>query len=143
MLAFARNQSLLLQAVDLPELIEGMKDLLRVSIGSRIAIEFQLQQDLGHAMADTNQIKMAILNLAINARDAMPNGGTVTIRNGTRDATGTALVPGRYAVISIADTSTGIRPEILSKVFDPFFTTKPVGQGTGLGLSQVYGIAQQ
>ena len=147
LLAFARNQSLLLRAVDLPELIDGMKDLLRVSLGSRVVIDLQLQPDLGRAMADTNQIEMAILNLAINARDAMPEGGTITIRNevrnGSPDTNGGNLAPGRYAVVSIADTGTGIRPEILSKVFDPFFTTKPVGQGTGLGLSQVYGIAQQ
>lgn len=144
LLAFARNQSLLLKAVDLPELIEGMKDLLRVSLGSRIAIELQLQPGLGPAMADTNQIEMAILNLAINARDAMPDGGIVTIRNSVHAAApGTDLEPGNYAVVSLADTGCGIRPDLLTKVFDPFFTTKPVGQGTGLGLSQVYGIAQQ
>jgi CheY-like chemotaxis protein len=95
------------------------------------------------ALADTNQIEMAILNLAINARDAMPEGGTITIGLEVREPAADLLSAGEYAVISVSDTGTGIRPEVLGKVFDPFFTTKGVGQGTGLGLSQVYGIAQQ
>jgi signal transduction histidine kinase/DNA-binding response OmpR family regulator len=143
LLAFARNQSLDLKAVDLAALMDGMKDLLRVSVGSHVKVEFALQADMPSAVADLNQIEMAILNLAINARDAMPDGGVLTVRSEVREAHDDILPHDRYAVISVTDTGSGIQPDIMAKVFDPFFTTKAVGQGTGLGLSQVYGVAQQ
>lgn len=143
LLAFARNQSLDLKAVDLPVLIEGMQELLSVSVGSDIQIGLDLAAEMPPALADPNQIEMAILNLAINARDAMPAGGTLILRTDCRDADDELLRPGRYAVVAVTDTGTGIRAEIIGKVFDPFFTTKQVGEGTGLGLSQVYGIAKQ
>jgi CheY-like chemotaxis protein len=93
--------------------------------------------------ADLNQIELAILNLAINSRDAMPGGGVLTIRCALRDAPAELLPEGRYALISVNDNGQGIKPEVITKVFDPFFTTKALGKGTGLGLSQVYGIAKQ
>ena len=145
LLAFARNQSLDLKAVDLAALIDGMQELLSASVGSSITIDFDFALDMPPALADPNQIEMAILNLAINARDAMPDGGVLLLRTDCRDAEDgdDLLRPGRYAVVAVVDTGTGIRTENLAKVFDPFFTTKQVGAGTGLGLSQVYGIAKQ
>ncbi|MBC7500871.1 MAG: response regulator [Herminiimonas sp.] len=143
LLAFARNQSLDLKAVDLPALIDGMTDLLRVSVGSGVKVEFDFPDKMPAALADLNQMEMAILNLAINARDAMPEGGKLVVRCTVHDMVGETLPSGHYAVVSVTDTGCGIRPDILAKVFDPFFTTKPIGQGTGLGLSQVYGIAKQ
>jgi PAS domain S-box-containing protein len=143
LLAFARNQNLDLKSVDLPQLLDGLKELLDTSVGSRIKVRVEAEPDMPPALADMNQIEMAILNLAINARDAMPDGGTITIGLGVREPAADLLSAGQYAVISVTDTGTGIRPEVLGKVFDPFFTTKGVGQGTGLGLSQVYGVAQQ
>lgn len=143
LLAFARNQNLDLKAVDLPQLLDGLKELLDTSVGSRIKVRCEMPLNMPPALADMNQIEMAILNLAINARDAMPEGGTITIGLEVREPAADLLSAGEYAVISVSDTGTGIRPEVLGKVFDPFFTTKGVGQGTGLGLSQVYGIAQQ
>jgi PAS domain S-box-containing protein len=143
LLAFSRNQSLDLKAVELPTVLEGVKDMLSASLGSGIAIDFNCPSDMPRALADFNQLELAVLNLAINAKDAMPNGGTLSIRADVRLAEGGLLPPGRYAVVSVSDTGTGIAPDILSKVFDPFFTTKAVGKGTGLGLSQVYGIARQ
>jgi signal transduction histidine kinase/ActR/RegA family two-component response regulator len=143
LLAFARNQSLDLKAVDLAVLIDGMEELLSASVGSSIHIDFDLANNIPPALADPNQIEMAILNLAINARDAMPDGGTLLVRTSCREADDELLRPGRYAVVAVADTGTGIRAENLAKVFDPFFTTKQVGSGTGLGLSQVYGVAKQ
>jgi signal transduction histidine kinase/ActR/RegA family two-component response regulator len=143
LLAFARNQSLDLKAVDLAVLIEGMQELLSVSVGAGINIDLDLAADMPPALADPNQIEMAILNLAINARDAMPGGGTLLLRTDCRSADRDLERPGRYAVVAVTDTGTGIRAEIIGKVFDPFFTTKQVGEGTGLGLSQVYGIAKQ
>lgn len=143
LLAFARSQSLDLKAVDLAVLIDGMKELLAASVGSHVKIALALTEPMMPALADPNQIEMAILNLAINARDAMPDGGTLTLRTECRNNSDELLRPGRYAVISVSDTGTGIRAEIIGKVFDPFFTTKQVGAGTGLGLSQVYGIANQ
>ncbi|RXZ33169.1 response regulator [Oxalobacteraceae bacterium CAVE-383] len=145
LLAFARNQSLDLKAVDLAVLIDGMQELLAASVGSSINIDFDFAVGMPPALADPNQIEMAILNLAINARDAMPHGGTLLLRTDCHDSApdDELLRPGRYAVVAVVDTGTGIRAENLAKVFDPFFTTKQVGSGTGLGLSQVYGIAKQ
>ncbi|HEY0102600.1 MAG TPA: ATP-binding protein [Brevundimonas sp.] len=140
LLAFSRTQSLTLKPVDVNGLVDGMKDLLARTIGSQIRIETRLGDPRAWAMADANQLELAILNLAINARDAMPEGGALTIATDVRrpqDAEGESVV------ISVTDTGQGIPEALLEKVFDPFFTTKAVGKGTGLGLSQVYGIARQ
>jgi PAS domain S-box-containing protein len=143
LLAFSRGQRLDLKAIDLNVALEGVKDLLTASLGSNIRIQFELAPGIPHVRADLNQIELAVLNLVINAKDAMRDGGTVIIRTSVLPAPDD-LVTGRdYAVISIVDTGEGINQEIIAKVFDPFFTTKPLGKGTGLGLSQVYGIAQQ
>ena len=143
LLAFSRTQSLTLKPVDINALVGGMADLLARTIGTRIRIEMDLSEDEPWAMADGNQLELAILNLAINARDAMGDGGELCISTARREAMAGDLSPGGYAVVSVKDTGTGIPPHLLAKVFDPFFTTKPIGKGTGLGLSQVYGIAQQ
>jgi CheY-like chemotaxis protein len=143
MLAFARSQRLDLKAIDLTVAMEGIGELLAASLGANIEIAFDLSSDLPLVKADLNQIELALLNLTINARDAMSQGGKLTIRTSLQRATQDLLPEGDYAVISVTDSGPGINPEILPKVFDPFFTTKGPGKGTGLGLSQVYGIAQQ
>jgi PAS domain S-box-containing protein len=143
LLAFSRSQSLDLRPVDLNHLMDEVRDLLSAAMGPDIHLEFDVVPDFPPAMADLSQTELAILNLAINARDAMPDGGRLVIECTVRYAPDGMLPPGAYAVIAVRDTGQGINPEILSKVFDPFFTTKALGKGTGLGLSQVYGIAQQ
>lgn len=143
LLAFSRNQSLDLKPVEIESLVDGMKDLIAVSVGSDIHVTFEISSLLPRAVADANQLEMAILNLAINARDAMPDGGNLQIIVSQRHAIDGVLKPGSYVVIAVKDSGTGIPQELLGKVFDPFFTTKPVDKGTGLGLSQVYGIANQ
>ena len=137
LLAFSRTQKLDTAAIDLNGLINGMQELLKQSIGPTISLKFELTPDIPLALADTNQLELAILNLSLNARDAMADGGTLTIR--------TALSSNDSAsvLISVADTGTGMPPEVVARAFDPFFTTKPTGKGTGLGLSQVYGIVRQ
>ncbi|WP_050463989.1 hybrid sensor histidine kinase/response regulator [Herbaspirillum autotrophicum] len=143
LLAFSRNQSLDLKPVEIESLVEGMKDLIAVSVGANIHVTFEIAPGLPRAVADLNQLEMAILNLAINARDAMADGGNLQIIVSLRDAADGILTSGTYVVIAVKDSGSGIPQEILGKVFDPFFTTKPVDKGTGLGLSQVYGIANQ
>jgi signal transduction histidine kinase/ActR/RegA family two-component response regulator len=143
LLAFSRGQPLNLKACDLNQGLEGIRELLKASLGAGIEVRLELAPALPYARADLNQIELAILNLAINAKDAMRGSGTITIRTETRVAAADLVDGEDYVVVSVIDTGTGINPEILGKVFDPFFTTKPVGKGTGLGLSQVYGIAQQ
>lgn len=143
LLAFSRTQSLTLKAADLNGLVTGMHDLLGRTIGPMVRIEMDLDPVRPWALADANQLELAILNLSINSRDAMTEGGVLTIATCVRPAEGEDLEPGDYAVVSVRDTGAGIPSHLLSKVFDPFFTTKPIGRGTGLGLSQVYGIAQQ
>ncbi len=143
LLAFSRTQNLTLKAVDANALVTGMHDLLGRTIGPMVRIEMALDPGAPWALADSNQLELAILNLSINARDAMAEGGVLTISTGRRAAEGVDLAPGDYAVISVRDTGSGIPPGLIARVFDPFFTTKPIGKGTGLGLSQVYGIAQQ
>jgi signal transduction histidine kinase/ActR/RegA family two-component response regulator len=140
LLAFSRTQRLSLKPLDVNALIRGMNDLLERTIGAGTAIEIALSPDRPWALADANQLELAILNLAINARDAMKEGGVITIRSEIEvDGAGEPA----FSVIHVSDTGTGIPPPLLEKVFDPFFTTKTVGKGTGLGLSQVYGIARQ
>ncbi|CAH2782353.1 MAG: Sensory box sensor histidine kinase/response regulator (EC [Candidatus Burkholderia crenata] len=143
LLTFSRSSNLDLKAIDVISMLHGMRDMLTLSLGT--GIHFGTRFDVKEAWtdADVNQLELAVLNLAINARDAMPDGGLLTIRVSQRTAPDDAVPPGQYVVIGVSDTGTGIAPELLSRVFDPFFTTKPVGKGTGLGLSQVYGIARQ
>ncbi len=157
LLAFARRQKLVPRPADLNAVIAGMDGLLRSALGSHVALEKRLDPSPWKAMVDPTQIELVILNLAINARDAMPAGGTVTIetanatigardpraRPGTGDPATGEPGPGEYVVIAVHDTGQGMQPEILAKVFEPFFTTKPPGAGSGLGLSQVLGTAQQ
>jgi PAS domain S-box-containing protein len=149
LLAFSRRQSLDPKPVDANELVGGMEDMLRRSIGETIELEIVASGGLWRTRCDPNQLENAILNLAINARDAMPDGGRLTIETGNAsiDASYAArnrfAAPGQYVAISVTDTGTGMTPEIIAKAFDPFFTTKPIGQGTGLGLSMIYGFARQ
>lgn len=149
LLAFSRRQTLDPRAVDVNVLLASMEDLLRRTLGEQVRLEVQLAAGVGAVLGDEPQLESAILNLAINARDAMPHGGALilstshaTLRESeTRHQEG--LDAGEYIAISVTDTGCGMPPEVLAKVFDPFFTTKPIGQGTGLGLSMVYGFAQQ
>jgi signal transduction histidine kinase len=143
LLAFSRSQRLNLAPTDLNALVLGMGDMLSRTIGSQVAIEMDLDAGEPWAMADANQLELAILNLAINARDAMEQGGRLCISTRPREAADATMAAGRYGVVSVIDNGSGIPAGLIDKVFDPFFTTKPVGKGTGLGLSQVYGIAQQ
>lgn len=147
LLAFARRQPLDPRPLDPNQLVRSMEDLLRRSMGEQVRLSLNLSCDAWLINTDANQLENAILNLAINGRDAMPDGGQLTIStsNAKVDNPREAgeLRAGEYLVLSVADTGTGMSPEIKSKVFDPFFTTKPIGQGTGLGLSMVYGFAQQ
>nr|WP_222184324.1 PAS domain-containing sensor histidine kinase [Geminicoccus harenae] len=149
LLAFSRRQSLDPKPVDINRLIGSLEELIGRTLNEQISLEMVLGHDLPPAVVDANQLENATLNLTINARDAMPEGGSLTI--GTREVVvGTdaaaerpGLEPGRYLALTVSDTGVGIAPELLDKVYDPFFTTKPIGQGTGLGLSMVYGFAQQ
>ena len=136
LLAFSRTQKLATQPVDLNALVAGMDDLLNQSLGPTITLKPSLAASLPFVMADSDQLELAIVNLAINGRDAMPEGGTISI------ATNLAKQP-EFAYVEVSDTGSGMSPEILARAFDPFFTTKPIGKGTGLGLSQVYGVARQ
>ena len=143
LLAFSRSQRLNLQPVDLNALVSGMSDLLARTIGPQITIEMDLGYTAPWAMADENQLERAILNLAINARDAMGDEGRLIISTLSGVSDDGRLEPGEYGVVTVADTGAGIPAALIDKVFDPFFTTKAVGKGTGLGLSQVFGIAEQ
>jgi PAS domain S-box-containing protein len=149
LLAFARRQSLDTRPNDLNRLVRSMEDLLKRTLGERIELHCVLADDLWTALTDSNQLESAVLNLAINARDAMPNGGRLTIDtvNVQLDMAYTShyedVNPGDYVAISVSDTGIGMSPEVLAKAVDPFFTTKPVGEGTGLGLSGIYGFAKQ
>jgi signal transduction histidine kinase/CheY-like chemotaxis protein len=143
LLSFARNQSLLPRLTDVNALLEGMRELVAVSVGPSIQVQLGLCHQPAWAMLDANQLEMAVLNLAVNARDAMPSGGTLSVTTRIADGMNGELPSGEYVLVSVADTGVGIAPHLLHKVFDPFFTTKPVGSGTGLGLSQVYGFARQ
>jgi signal transduction histidine kinase/ActR/RegA family two-component response regulator len=145
LLSFARNQSLLPRLTQVNELLLGMRDLLEISAGAGVGVEFDLCAAATPVVIDANQLEMAVLNLAVNSRDAMPNGGTLRIstRPARHEEGECDLKAGDYVVLTVRDDGDGIPSQLLSKVFDPFFTTKPVGSGTGLGLSQVYGFARQ
>ncbi len=144
LLSFARSQSLVSRLTDVNGLLSGMQELLAVSAGSHVAVKLELSAGAALARLDANQFEMAILNLVVNAKDAMPErGGTLTIRSRIVDGALPHLVTSRHVVVEVADTGSGIPEHVLSKVFEPFFTTKPVGSGTGLVVSQVYGFARQ
>ncbi|AUN33374.1 hybrid sensor histidine kinase/response regulator (plasmid) [Niveispirillum cyanobacteriorum] len=148
LLAFARRQPLQPEAVDLNALARGMADLVRRSVGEDVLLRLDLTDDICSAWADPHQVESGILNLAVNARDAMPNGGTLTIATRMRHidraaAAANEVEEGEYASLSVADTGIGMSAEVLARAVEPFFTTKPVGHGTGLGLSQLYGFARQ
>ncbi|NUU40299.1 PAS domain-containing protein [Tardiphaga robiniae] len=145
LLAFARQQDLKAVAVDLGALVRGMSDLLERSLGPRVALRLDIPDNLPRAQIDPNQLELAILNLAINARDAMQDGGSIDIKVkkhkvGKGDP---ILKPGDYLKVSIIDNGAGMSPETLKKAIEPFFSTKPLGKGTGLGLSMVHGLAVQ
>jgi PAS domain S-box-containing protein len=145
MLAFSRRQPLQARPVDVDQLIRSTTRLLNRTLGEEISIDLRPGSHV-EALVDEAQLETALLNIAINARDAMPNGGTLTIATRTveLDANNAAgLAPGAYAAIEISDTGTGMPPQVMERIFEPFFTTKPVGKGTGLGLSMVYGFLKQ
>jgi PAS domain S-box-containing protein len=148
LLAFSRRQTLDPKASDINRLIAGMEDLIRRTVGPAIAVEVVGAGGLWLTQVDPSQLENALLNLAINARDAMPDGGRITIETANkwldqRAAGERELPPGQYVSLCVTDTGTGMAPEVIGRAFDPFFTTKPLGQGTGLGLSMVHGFARQ
>jgi signal transduction histidine kinase len=145
LLAFARKQALYLEPVNLNHLILNMNDLLNSTLGRKIRIYKQLEDSVWLVSVDINQMEMIVLNLILNARDAMPQGGTlnIEIRNLSLSPLRKDLSTGEYVVLSVSDTGVGMSADVLKRVFEPFFTTKNVGHGTGLGLSQVHGTVKQ
>jgi PAS domain S-box-containing protein len=144
LLAFSRIQRISMAPLAVNSVIEGMQRLLRHTIGGAVEVETRLDPNTGHGICDSNQLENAILNLAINARDAMPDGGTLTISTDRTTLDEAPDLPaGDYVRISVADTGLGMAPDVLARATEPFYSTKPLGKGTGLGLAQVYGIAQQ
>jgi signal transduction histidine kinase/CheY-like chemotaxis protein len=149
LLAFSRKQPLVPKDIDIGQKILGMEQLLRRTLGEHIECKFLLDRDLWLASVDPGQLASALLNLVLNARDAMPEGGVLTVEvgNASLDKADAELngeaQPGDYVMVSVTDTGSGMTPEVAARAFEPFFTTKDVGKGTGLGLSMVYGFAQQ
>jgi PAS domain S-box-containing protein len=146
LLAFARRQPLQPQPVHVPRLVEGMAELVASTSGPQVKVVVDAASDLPFALADPNQLEMAILNLSVNARDAMPDGGTLTISaklDEVADGHRSRLAPGRYVKLSVADTGVGMDEATLARAVEPFFSTKGIGRGTGLGLSMVHGLAAQ
>jgi signal transduction histidine kinase len=149
LLAFSRHQPLLAQPTDLNKLVLGMLDLLRRTLGATIQIHTVLANDLQYTLVDPVQLENALLNLVINARDAMPKGGKLTLETGNRlideeyAATQAEMQPGPYVMLAVSDTGAGMTPKVLERAFEPFFTTKETGKGSGLGLSMVYGLVKQ
>src|SRR4051812_32087045 len=149
LLAFSRRQTLRPQVLDLSEVLSELTMLLRRLIGEKVTLEVKHFRDLWPVKADISQFEQVVVNLAVNARDAMPNGGKLTIHTANVTAAAAASLQYKgmpaadYVLVEVADTGTGIPPEIIDKIFDPFFSTKEVGKGTGLGLSTVYGIVKQ
>jgi len=146
LLAFARRQPLQPVPVDIPKLVRGMGELVASTTGPNIVVTVEATNDLPPAKADPNQLEMALLNLAVNARDAMPDGGTLTISAAavTMQANGIGqLAAGQYICLSVADTGIGMDAETAARAIEPFFSTKGIGRGTGLGLSMVHGLASQ
>ena len=149
LLAFSRRQALCPQNTNVNHLVNGTYDLLQNTLGERISIERMLDDGLWQAFVDASQLENAVVNLALNARDAMPSGGTLTIETSNvyldddYAAVHSEVTPGQYVMVGVSDTGTGMSPETAARAFEPFFTTKPLGEGTGLGLSQVYGFVGQ
>ena len=146
LLAFSRRQRLELQAIDVNEVLGGAHDLHERALGAVVRVEIASNPGLWKAIADPGQFELAMLNLAINARDAMPTGGTVKVTTanlGDGDPLLAEDLSGDFVMVAVSDTGTGMSPEVRAKVFEPFFTTKPVGKGSGLGLSMVYGLLSQ
>jgi PAS domain S-box-containing protein len=148
LLAFSRRQTLAPRATDVNRLVNSMEDLVRRTVGPTIEVEVVTAGGLWPSLIDPNQLENALLNLCINARDAMPNGGRLTIETcnrwlDERTAHARDMLQGQYVSLCVSDTGTGMTPEIISRAFDPFFTTKPMGEGTGLGLSMIHGFARQ
>jgi len=149
LLAFARRQTLNLRPGDVNQLVASLEDLLHRTTGENITIVTRLSAGLLPACMDVNQLESALLNLVINARDAMPYGGQITLSTAsfsmdeTPDPKKSGMAAGEYVLLSVADTGTGMAPNVMKRAFEPFFTTKPIGQGTGLGLSMVYGYIKQ
>jgi signal transduction histidine kinase/DNA-binding response OmpR family regulator len=148
LLAFARRKPLEPCVLDANQLVSGMSDLLQRTLGEEIIVRTSLSSDLWHVEADPGELEAAILNLAVNARDAMPSGGQLVIETTNVELDGAYpvggdVIPGPHVLVSVADTGVGMTPEILKQAFEPFFTTKCDGHGTGLGLSQVYGFVKQ
>ena len=149
LLAFSRQQPLAPQVVDANRIVTGMSDLLRQTLGEPISVETVLAGGLWKTHADPSQIENAIINLAVNARDAMPDGGSLTIETAnchlddSYAASHAEVTAGQYVMIAVTDTGAGMTPDVLAKAFEPFFTTKPVNKGTGLGLSQIFGFVKQ
>jgi len=149
LLAFARRQPLDPRPVDVNRLVMSMEELLRRTTSEAIELRISTSDALPLTLCDPNQLESAILNLAINARDAMPEGGTLLIETGVSRLDGAYaavqqdVAQGQYVIVCVSDTGTGMTPDVLAQAFDPFFTTKPIGEGTGLGLSMVYGFAKQ
>jgi len=153
LLAFSRRQTLDPKPTEVNRLVSGMEDLFRRTVGPGIRVETRLADELWPTLCDPNQLESALLNLVINARDAMPDGGHLLIetansvlpdrRGVPRDVPSGNMPPGDYVILSVIDTGTGMTPDVIARAFDPFFTTKPLGQGTGLGLSMIYGFVQQ
>jgi PAS domain S-box-containing protein len=148
LLAFSRRQTLDPRPTDVNRLIGGMEDLIRRTVGPGVTVEVVGAGGLWPTRVDAPQLESALLNLCINARDAMPNGGKLIIETANkwldeRAAAGRDLPPGQYISVCVSDTGTGMAPDVVAHAFDPFFTTKPLGQGTGLGLSMIYGFARQ
>jgi PAS domain S-box-containing protein len=144
LLAFARQQDLRVVPVDLSGLVQGMGNLLERSLGPRVALRLDLPEGLPPARIDANQLELAILNLAINARDAMPDGGSIKIEVAKHEVQNDAVLKsGTYLKLSVIDTGAGMTPEILKRAIEPFFSSKPLGKGTGLGLSMVHGLVVQ
>jgi CheY-like chemotaxis protein len=150
LLAFSRRQALDPKPIDPNQLVQGMSELLRRTLGETVVLETVLAGGLWRTTADPNQLENAVLNLAVNARDAMPNGGKLTIETANSkldehyvEGLAEPVPPGQYVLIAVSDTGTGMDKATMDRVFEPFFTTKEAGKGTGLGLSQVYGFVRQ
>jgi signal transduction histidine kinase len=149
LLAFSRRQPLQPKITALDELIGKTARLLTRVLGENIRLNVQLEPNVGSILVDEAQMESALINMAVNSRDAMPNGGTLTIKTGRLHVNGKSevqppeLIPGDYSVVEMSDSGNGMSPDVLARIFEPFFTTKPVGQGTGLGLSMVYGFVRQ
>jgi len=143
LLAFARRQELDAQPIDLSKLVRNLLDLVERTIGKQIELEVSLPEDLPLVLADANQVELALLNLVVNARDAMPDGGRLQISLSPHSTTGNGILAGHYLRLQITDTGIGMSEKVLQKATEPFFSTKELGKGTGLGLSMVHGLALQ